>query len=159
MVIGFIFVLFFARNVEMLLASEILCGVLWGVFQTQITTYAAEVTPIALRAYITSYVNICWLMGQFIASGTLRGMINYNSEWAYRLPFALQWVWPVPIIVGVIFAPESPLWLVRKGWVDEAKKALLRFTSNKRKDFNVDHTAALMVHTNELEKQIASGTS
>jgi SP family general alpha glucoside:H+ symporter-like MFS transporter len=32
--IGFIFLFFFAQNVEMLLAAEILCGVPWGAFQT-----------------------------------------------------------------------------------------------------------------------------
>lgn len=34
MMIAFIFIPFFAHNVEMLLVGEILCGVPWGVFQT-----------------------------------------------------------------------------------------------------------------------------
>lgn len=25
-----------------------------------------------------------------------------------QIPFAIQWLWPLPILVGVIFAPESP---------------------------------------------------
>ena len=45
----------------MLLAGEILCGIPWGVFQTITTAYAAEVTPVALRPFLTTYVNLCWV--------------------------------------------------------------------------------------------------
>ena len=66
LVICFIFITFFAVNIEMLLVGEILCGLPWGVFQTITTAYAAEVTPVALRPYLTTYVNLCWVMGQFV---------------------------------------------------------------------------------------------
>ena len=155
-----IFALFFAENLPTLLAGEILCGISWGVFSTQTTTYAAEVTPVCLRPYLTSYVNLCWVMGQFIAAGVVRGMVQHDtlSEWAYRIPFAIQWVWPIPVILGVIFTPESPWWLVKKGRIDDAKKALLRLTSRKHVKFNADQTVAMMIHTNELERQIDEGT-
>ena len=71
-------------------------------------------------------------------------------------------MWPVPLIIGVLFAPESPWWHVRKGNIDDAKKALHRLTSAQYADdagFNVDDTVAMMVHTNELEIQAATGTS
>lgn len=61
LIICFIFINFFAPNVQTLLAGYILCGIPWGVFQTLTTTYAAEVTPVALRAYLTTYVNLCWV--------------------------------------------------------------------------------------------------
>lgn len=64
--ICFIFITFFAVNVQMLLAGEILCGLPWGVFQTITTAYAAEVTPTALRPFLTTYVNLCWVFGQLI---------------------------------------------------------------------------------------------
>lgn len=81
-----------------------------GVFQTLTTTYASEVTPVALRPYLTTYVNLCWVLGQFLASAVLKGVSLRPDEWAYRIPYALQWMWPVPLIIGVFFAPESPWW-------------------------------------------------
>ena len=130
------------------------------------TAYAAEVMPVPLRCYLTTYVNLCWVMGQFIASGVLRGLLPTGpdaanaSEYTFRIPFALQWMWPVPIIVGCILAPESPWWCVRMGNLEGAKHSVRRLTSAKRNpDFNVDDTVAMMVHTNELEKDISSGTS
>jgi hypothetical protein len=32
-----------------------------GVFQTITPSYAAEVVPMELRPYLTSYVNLCWV--------------------------------------------------------------------------------------------------
>ena len=56
---GFIFLSVFADSLGMLLASQIPCGTPWGVFQTLRITYAAECVPVALRAYLTSNVNLC----------------------------------------------------------------------------------------------------
>jgi len=69
-------------------------------------------------------------------------------------------MWPVPLLIGVFMAPESPWWLVRKGRVDEARKALVRLTStNRETDFDADETIGMMVHTTALEEKITSGAS
>ncbi|KAJ4123038.1 hypothetical protein NW768_010030 [Fusarium equiseti] len=151
---------FTAQNVQMLLAAEILCGLPWGIFQTICVTYASEVCPIALRGYLTTYVNFCWGLGQEIGIGILRSMIHRTDQWAYRIPYGLQWIWPLPLIVGLWLAPESPWWLVRKGRVADAKKSLLRLTSlNRETDFDADETVAMMVHTTALEEKLTSGSS
>lgn len=102
----FVFLAFFAFNIEMLLASQVLCGLPWGIFQTLSTTYAAEVMPVVLRSYLTSNVNMCWLVGQLLGVGIVRGLVHNQSEWAYRIPFAIQWAFAVPILIAVLFAPE-----------------------------------------------------
>jgi MFS transporter, SP family, general alpha glucoside:H+ symporter len=160
LVVCFVFIVFFSKSITQLLIGEILLGIPWGVFQTITTTYAAEVCPVALRAYLTTYVNLCWVFGQLIASGVLRGVITRHDQWGYRIPFALQWLWPIPICIGVYFAPESPWWLVRKERVEDAKHALLRLTSPERDpNFDPDATISMIVHTNEMEKAVSAGTS
>ncbi|KAL2827968.1 general substrate transporter [Aspergillus cavernicola] len=152
----FILLPFFAVNVQMFLAGQVLCGIPWGIFQTLATTYAAEVMPVALRAYILSSVNMCWLIGQLCAVGVVRSQAGNESEWAYRLPLALQWALAVPIIIGVYFAPESPGWLIRKERHEEARKTLLRLTQAHEDGCNVDEIVAMMAHTNETEKYLGS---
>ncbi|KIW13391.1 hypothetical protein PV08_08579 [Exophiala spinifera] len=156
---GTIFITFFAVNVHMLLAGVLLCGLPWGAFQTLTTTYAADVTPVVLRPYLTTYVNLCWVIGSLIGSGVLRGFLDNTTQWAYRIPFGIQWMWPLPIFVVCWFAPESPWWLIRHGKLDQARATLLRLTSNENPDFNVEDSLAMMIHTNELELHQTAGTS
>lgn len=152
-------IFFTAQNVQTLLAAEILCGVPWGVFQTLTITYASEVCPVALRGYLTTYVNFCWGLGQLIGIGVIKGMLSRTDEWAYRIPYGLQWMWPLPLFIGIWLAPESPWWLVRKGRTEDAKRALVRLTSRTQGDFDPDETVSMMVHTTALEEKITKGAS
>lgn len=157
---AFIALFFTAKNVESLLAAEILCGLPWGVFQTLCITYASEVCPVALRGYLTTYVNFCWGLGQLIGIGVIRSMLGRDDQWAYRIPYGLQWMWPLPLGLGIALAPESPWWLVRRGKVDAARRSLLRLTSvNRESNFDADETVGMMVHTAALEEKITSGVS
>ncbi|KAL4866611.1 hypothetical protein BDV12DRAFT_172561 [Aspergillus spectabilis] len=157
--VGFVFILFFAPNVQTLVAGELLMGIPLGVYQTLTVTYATEVCPVAIRAYLTTYVNLCWVLGQLIASGVLKGLQTRQDQWAYRIPFAIQWAWPVPIFIGVWLAPESPWWLVRRDRREDAIKSLNRLAIQESPDFNAEETVAMIAYTNALEKQVETGTS
>ncbi|KAI7709920.1 sugar porter family MFS transporter [Hortaea werneckii] len=154
---GFIFLLFFAQSLPMLLIGEILCGLPWGTFQTLTTTYASEVCPVALRPYLTTYVNLCWVIGQFISSAVLKGVSGEDGQIGYKLPYGLQWIWPFFLIFGIALAPESPWWLVRRGRIEDAKKELIRLTSRSQSDFDPVATVNMMIYTNELEKKDIAG--
>ncbi|PGH03120.1 hypothetical protein AJ79_07447 [Helicocarpus griseus UAMH5409] len=157
--IAFIFILFFAPNVQTLVIGEVFCGIPWGIFQTLTTAYASEVCPVVLRPYLTTFVNMCWVIGQFCAAGVNRASVMRPDQWAYKIPFGVQWAWPVPILAGCLFAPDSPWWHVRQGDSAGARKALKRLTSRNDPTFNPDETIAMIEHTNELEKSMSAGTS
>ena len=79
---------------------------------------------------------------------------------AFRIPYALQWMWSLPLAFGIFLALDSPLWLVRKGRVEDAKKALLRLTSlNRETNFDADEIVAMIAHTTSLEEKITPGAS
>lgn len=159
--IAFIFVPFFAPSVGVLVAGEILCGMPWGAFQAITTTYAADICPVSLRAYLTTYVNLCFVMGQLLSTGILRAFVQRADQWAYRIPFALQWIWPIPILIGCLLAPESPWWLVRHGRNDKARAVLLRLRSDRSDltEVEVGQTLSMIIYTNEIERREQEGTS
>ncbi|KAH6678839.1 general substrate transporter [Plectosphaerella plurivora] len=155
---GMIFITFFAPNIYVLLVGMILCGYSWGAFATTGPAYAAEVTPLAIRGYLTAYVALCWCIGQFISAGVLKGLVNNKTEWSYRVPFAIQWIWPIPLAIAAFLAPESPWYLVRTGQLDAAKRSLERL-SRPEQHGELDATIAMMVHTNKMELEERSGVT
>lgn len=121
-------------------------------------SFLHPVCPVVLRAYLTTWVNFCWGLGQLVASGALRGFLGRSDQWAYRIPYALQWMWPVPLVIGISFAPDSPWWLVRRSRYEDARKALQRLTASPSETM-LDQTIAMMRHTDELEKEVSVGSS
>ncbi|KAK9465520.1 general substrate transporter [Lipomyces arxii] len=154
----FIFVPFFATKIEHLLAASILCGLPFGVFATMGPAYASEVGPVALRGPLAVFVNFCWGAGQLISAGVLQGCEPLTTEWAYRIPFAVQWVWPIPLGLILWFAPESPWWLVEKGQYDKAEASVKRLSAKDKQD-DAWQTVAMMIHTNKTEKAQTESTS
>ncbi|RYP66015.1 hypothetical protein DL771_007996 [Monosporascus sp. 5C6A] len=156
---AFVFFPFFAPTLAIFLVGEFFQGMAWGIFQTMTTAYAAEVCPVPLRHYLTAYVNLCWIIGQFIASGVLVGFVSWENEWGYKIPFALQWIWPLPIAIGTYLAPESPWWCVRKGHKARAEESLKRLArSSGFSQREADAYMAYMIYTDQMEKQVAEGT-
>ncbi|KAH7166550.1 general substrate transporter [Dactylonectria macrodidyma] len=159
-VTGFIFITFFAQSLPMLLVGSTLCGLPWGVFATMAPAYASEICPMALRGYLANYVCLCWALGQLLAAGVLFSFESNSTQWAYRIPFALQWMWPIPLMIVLWFTPESPYWLARKNRLDDAKNVLRRISAKGSKsDEDLDKQLAMIVHTNKIESEHTKGSS
>ena len=91
-------------------------------------------------------------------------MLTIHSQWAYRIPFGLQWAFPVPIFVVVLLAPESPWWLVRQNDIKKAKDSLRRLRKQAENESDAEFEAGLVETlkqlqlTNDVEKEVQSGT-
>ncbi|WWC63759.1 uncharacterized protein I303_106364 [Kwoniella dejecticola CBS 10117] len=155
-----IFIPVFASSLPVLTVGEIICGISWGVFQTLSTSFASEVVPTVLRAYVTAWVCMMWGMGQLIGSGTVRGVVNVSGDWGWRLPFCLQWIWPVPLFFAAYFSPESPWNAVRRNKQDLARKSLRRLRDQSTtSDSDIDATLAYITHITNLEIAETAGAS
>lgn len=102
---------------------------------------------------------MCFIIGQLISAGVLKGFSTRQDPWGYRIPFALQWVWPVFLIPAIYFAPESPWYLVRQNRLDEAEHSLRRLQGKKATHIDPKQTLSTIVYTNNLEEQLSVGTS
>lgn len=155
----FIFITFFSTSLPMLLTGSTLCGVPWGVFATMAPAYASEICPMKLRGYLANYVCLCWALGQLMAAGVLFSFESNPTQWAYRIPFALQWIWPVPLMIVLWFTPESPYWLARNNRLEEARNVLKRISAKSSRDEDLEKRLAMIVHTNKIENENSKGSN
>ncbi|KAF5859969.1 hypothetical protein ETB97_002166 [Aspergillus alliaceus] len=155
---AFISVSFFGHTVGLQVAGQVLCGIPWGIFATIGPAYSSELLPMALRSYLTAYTNMCFAIGQLISAGVLQSLLTSDDQWSYRIPYAVQWIWPVSLLFIGFLMPESPWWQVRNGQYDNALWTVQRLTSGEEKP-KARQTVAMMIHTNEIEREIEAGSS
>ncbi|RYP38602.1 hypothetical protein DL767_002538 [Monosporascus sp. MG133] len=151
-----VFIQFFARSLQVLLVGELLCGLVLGCFVVIGPTYASEVCPMALRGYLTSFTNLCFVTGQLLGNGVTAATARLTNHWAYSIPFALQWFWVAVILPGMFFIPESPWWLVRKGRLEDARDALRKLSS---KHVDIEPMLTLITETDRLELDMEAGST
>jgi SP family general alpha glucoside:H+ symporter-like MFS transporter len=125
-----------------------------GIFTTVAISYADNVTPLALRGYLTSYINYCWLIGQLIGAGVLRSVEHITTEWGYCIPLGLRRMWQIPLITACIFSSGVTSLACKKTWNrrchQEVKKAYQGF---RQQHFDEQKTVAMMVHAHSLEQE------
>lgn len=168
---AFIFVFYFGNSLGVLLLSQLLEGIPWGIFIANAPAYCSEIVPLRLRAPATQMLQMFWAIGSIIVGGITYHFQSKSSVEAYRfvysrgaapvgehransntrVPIALQWMFPTPLAILLFLAPESPWWLVRKGRLAEAEKSVRRLGRSSATDDPAD-SVAMMRRTIELEK-------
>ena len=149
---------FFARSLPVLLAGELLAGMVEGTFLVVVPVYISEICPMALRGHLTSYVNLCFIVGQLLANGVTTATHRMESHWAYSIPFAIQWFWVVILLPGLYFIPESPWWLVRNDRLDDAENMLQQLGFGNKTSTS-SGMLAFIVETDRLEKKMGPGST
>ncbi|KAJ7059177.1 maltose permease [Mycena amicta] len=143
-----IFVSFFADSLAVLTVGQALEGVPWGLFIANSPAYASEVVPLALRGAVTATLQMSWSIGSIIVAAATLGYNKRADQWAWRVPLALQWIFPTPLLIFIFFAPESPWWLARRGRKAEALRSIERLSS---KNEDPVQKLAMIERTVEIE--------
>ncbi|GKT52632.1 alpha-glucosides permease MPH3 [Colletotrichum spaethianum] len=147
---AFIFVFYFANSLAVMFVSQLLEGIPWGIFIANAPAYCSEIVPMRLRAPATQMLQMFWAIGAIIVGGVCYVYESKHDASAYRIPIALQWMFPTPLAILLFVAPESPWWLVRKGRLEQAAVSIRRL--GRASATNADETVAMMRRTIELEK-------
>jgi sugar porter (SP) family MFS transporter len=156
--IAFVFLEMFATSLGMLVSGALLNGVCYGFYFVIVPTYSAEVVPHHLRNITVAFTNMCLIAGQLLGQGVTSATQGMTSDYAFRIPFALQWIWAVVILAGLWKCPESPWYLVHKGRLDLAETSLRRLAISKD-PVELSNVIAMMEKTNRLEREYCETTS
>lgn len=140
------FALVFAPSLPILFVSKLLLGLSVGFSTVTPPLYVTENAPAALRSSLSSLTNVIIVLGFFLSSITGYGSSKISGEWSFRLAFVLTFLVPSLFMIGLPFLPESPVWYVKKGRDDDARKAITRLFGK-----NVDVEERLNFIKSELE--------
>ncbi|KAK8203605.1 hypothetical protein M8818_005255 [Zalaria obscura] len=146
----FIFVFYYAHTMGVIVASQILEGIPWGIFIANAPAYCSEIVPIKLRAPATQMLQMFWAIGSIIVGAVTYRYNGRLDSSAYKIPIALQWMFPTPLAILIFCAPESPWWLVRKGRLEEAAHSVARL-GRKSRLLNPKESVAMMRRVIDLE--------
>ncbi|KAF4976655.1 hypothetical protein FZEAL_6717 [Fusarium zealandicum] len=147
-----IFVSFFADSLTLLVVGQALEGVPWGFFIANSPAYASEIAPLALRGVCTATLQMSWSIGSIIVAGVTYGFNQRNDQWAWRVPLALQWIFPTPLLILIFISPESPWWLIRRGRKAEALRSIERLESKTTEQ--AQQKLAMIERTVQIETQL-----
>jgi MFS transporter, SP family, general alpha glucoside:H+ symporter len=86
----------------------------WGFFIANAPAYASEIVPLALRGACTASLQMAWSIGGIIVAAATYGYNKRDDQWAWRVPLALQWLFPVgasgqPLCPGELMCIDSAL--------------------------------------------------
>ncbi|KAJ7117698.1 general substrate transporter [Mycena epipterygia] len=148
-----IFVSYFANSLPVFFVGQLLEGLPWGIFIANAPAYCSEIVPLRLRAPATQVLQMFWAIGSIIV-GAVTFVYNARlDDKAYKIPIALQWMFPTPLAILMFLAPESPWWLVRKGRFEQAARSIERL--GRKSKLNAGETIAMMRRVVELEASTA----
>jgi len=126
--------------------------------------YIAEIAPAKIRGKLVSlnqlnivigivlaqFVN--WLVARPVPAGatTLEILNSWNGQYGWRWMFCLTAIPSALFLIGMLFVPESPRWLVKNGQRQKAQSILTRLGGEKFAAQSVAEVEATLV--NEIQQ-------
>lgn len=115
-----------ATALPLFLAGRFFAGLGVGLLSATVPLYQSETAPKWIRGAIVGAYQLAITIGLLLAA-----IVNYSTQnrmdtGSYRIPVAVQFAWAIILIGGLIFLPETPRFLIKKGNYAGAAKSLSR---------------------------------
>jgi MFS family permease len=134
-------------------------GVGLGFAQTAAPPLTAEIAHPKHRANITNLFQAIWFWGAIVSAVMTLGFLFVDNPWSWRIPCLFQGFFPAIQLIGLLWVPESPRWLVSKNRHHEALQILAKYHANGDADDQlVQFEYQEICQALELEKEAARST-
>ncbi|KLJ10228.1 hypothetical protein EMPG_14399 [Blastomyces silverae] len=118
-------------TIAMLIVGRFIAGVAVGLMSATIPVYCSEIAPPSIRGLLGGMQQ--WMIGWgfFVAQWVGFGSSHVTNSFSWRFPLSLQAFPALILIIGALFLPESPRWLIEHGQFQSGHDILIRLHSNR----------------------------
>ncbi|KAN0098412.1 putative glucose transporter rco-3 [Hyaloscypha variabilis] len=125
-------------HIPLFCAGRFFAGLGVGLLSATVPLYQSETAPKWIRGTIVGCYQFSIAIGVFLSAIVANGTKNRNDTGSYRIPVAIQFLFALILIGGMLFLPETPRYLIRNGKYDAAARSLSRL-----RRLRIDHPALI----------------
>lgn len=112
-----------APTAAVLIGFRVVLGFAVGAASVAVPLYLAEIAPMRVRGAVSTLNALMITVGIFVAY-VVNSLLAPYEAWRWMVGLAV--VPSVAMLIGLIFMPETPRWLIRRGRGEEARAVLAR---------------------------------
>lgn len=130
-------------NLTQFVFFRILGGLAVGAAALVAPIYIAEIAPAHLRGRLVSLQQIAIISGMVVVAIVnwfiaLQGDHTWNVYWGWRWMFGSETLPALLFLFCLGLVPESPRWLAKQGFIEEAREVLTRTSGAVRAAWEID---------------------
>ncbi|CZS88215.1 probable monosaccharide transporter [Rhynchosporium agropyri] len=115
-----------ATKSPMFIAGRFFAGLGVGLISAMIPLYQSETAPKWIRGVIVGSYQLAITIGLLLASIVNNATQGRNDTGSYRIPIAVQFLWSLILVGGMLVLPETPRFMIKQGNLEGATKALAK---------------------------------
>lgn len=146
------------RYEAVIIVGRILIGLGMGQCTVTCLLYIGEVAPLQIRGPALMTFQLLQSISQLVASAITQGTESMHNSLAYKIPMGGLVVLPLIMYVFLPFIPETPVWLLSKGRVQDAASALRRVHQGQE-GYTPERDLAILTEANERELEHMAASS
>ena len=147
-----------STSIPLMLAGRFFAGFGVGEVSAMIPLYQSETAPKWIRGLIVGAYQWAITIGLLLAAIVDNATANRNDTGSYRIPIAVQFAFAIILVGGLLFLPETPRFLVKRGRHDKALRSLSRLRRLSPEDPNVVRELEEIEANHEYELSLGKAT-
>ncbi|KAJ5712762.1 MFS transporter [Penicillium malachiteum] len=118
-------------NMTMFIIGRLVAGIGSGTLACIVPAYQAEMATAETRGAMVAVTGVMYAVGYSLAAWLGYACYHIKSTasiatFSWRFPLAVQVLFPLIVLVGSAFVPESPRWLLQQGHREKALSVVTR---------------------------------
>ncbi|CCG80860.1 putative MFS monosaccharide transporter [Taphrina deformans PYCC 5710] len=143
-----------------LMVGRFVAGLGVGQLSAVVPVYQAESAPKQIRGTLTAtyqlFITFGILVAYLINFGTVK-IDEGNSPSCWRITIGIGFIWPVFLILGMLFMPESPRFTLRCGNEERCRRDMVKIRGVPADDVALNYDIAEMKEAMAIDSKLPHG--